>query len=191
MTSHNPQQKQRAPWIEVQINGSADCAPPAPRGKGPITCGSLMAKWTYAFRAHLGLSHALWCLPSHFLHPKLRKIDAVLIPPKPIPPKPIPPKPIPPKPIPPKPIPPKPIPPKPIPPKPIPPKPIPPKPIPPKPIPPKPITLKLITRKRHQQQRTIHAMGTSAVKQSVSQPFLTISYATAGWGFGAKSNSRW
>ena len=53
------------------------------RGTGEIapfcTCGSLMAKRTYAFGAHLGLSHEVWCLPSYFLHPKLRKIDAVLI----------------------------------------------------------------------------------------------------------------
>ena len=43
------------------------------------TCGSLMAKWTYAFGAHLGLRHASWCLPSYFLHPKWRKIDVVRI----------------------------------------------------------------------------------------------------------------
>ena len=43
------------------------------------TCGSLTAKWTYAFGAHLGLSHASWCLPSYFIHAKLRKLDAVLI----------------------------------------------------------------------------------------------------------------
>ena len=49
------------------------------RGTGEIvafcTCGSLVAKWTYAFGACL----ALWCLPSYFLHPKLRKFDAVPI----------------------------------------------------------------------------------------------------------------
>ena len=53
------------------------------RGTGEIvpfcTCSSLMAKWTYAFGAHLGLSNALWCLPSYFLLAKLREIDAVLI----------------------------------------------------------------------------------------------------------------
>ena len=50
------------------------------RGIVPFcTCGSLMVQWTYAFGAHLGPNHALWCLPSYFLHPKLRKIDAVLI----------------------------------------------------------------------------------------------------------------
>ena len=38
-----------------------------------------MAKWTCTFGAQLGLSHASRCLPSYFLHPKLRKIDAVLI----------------------------------------------------------------------------------------------------------------
>ena len=43
------------------------------------TCGSLMAKWTYAFGAHLGLSHASCRLPSYFLPPKLGKTDAVLI----------------------------------------------------------------------------------------------------------------
>ena len=53
------------------------------RGTGEIapfcTCGSLMAQWTYAFGAHVGLSPASWCLPSNVLHPKLRKVDAVLI----------------------------------------------------------------------------------------------------------------
>ena len=51
------------------------------RGTGEVvpfcTCGSLMAKWTFAFGAHLGLSHASRCLPFCFLHPKLGKIDAV------------------------------------------------------------------------------------------------------------------
>ena len=49
------------------------------------TCGSLVAQWTYAFGAHLGLSQASRGLPSYFLHPKLRGIDAVLITPQPIP----------------------------------------------------------------------------------------------------------
>ena len=35
--------------------------------------GSRTGKWTYAFRAHLGLCHASRCLPSSFLHPKSRK----------------------------------------------------------------------------------------------------------------------
>ena len=43
------------------------------RGTGEIvpfcTCISLMAKWTYAFGAHLGLSHAFLCLDSYFFHP--------------------------------------------------------------------------------------------------------------------------
>ena len=43
------------------------------------TCSSLTDKWTYAFGAHVGLRHASRCIPSHFFHPKLRKIDAVLI----------------------------------------------------------------------------------------------------------------
>ena len=37
----------------------------------------------YAFGAHLVLRHASQCLPSYFLHPKLKKIDAVLIKPPP------------------------------------------------------------------------------------------------------------
>ena len=45
----------------------------------PGTSGSLMAQRTYAFGAHLGLSHASQCLPSYFLTPKLSKIDAVLV----------------------------------------------------------------------------------------------------------------
>ena len=53
------------------------------RGTGEIVpfciCSLLMAKWTYAFGAHLGLSHASCCLLSYFFHPKLRKIDVVLI----------------------------------------------------------------------------------------------------------------
>ena len=43
------------------------------------TCGSLMAKWKYAFGAHVGLSHASLCLPSYFLHPNMSKMDAVRI----------------------------------------------------------------------------------------------------------------
>ena len=38
------------------------------------------AKWTSAFGAHLGPSHASWCRPSYFLHTKWRKTAAVLIP---------------------------------------------------------------------------------------------------------------
>ena len=48
-------------------------------------CASLMAKWTCAFGAQLGPSHASRCPPSEFLPPKLRKLDAVLITLKPMP----------------------------------------------------------------------------------------------------------
>ena len=58
------------------------------RGAGEMvpgcTCGPLMAKWTYAFGAHLGPSHAARCLSSHFLHTKFRNINAVPVPRKPI-----------------------------------------------------------------------------------------------------------
>ena len=49
------------------------------RGNRTLPCGSLRAKWPYAFGAHSGLAQASRCRPSDFLHPELRKLDAVRI----------------------------------------------------------------------------------------------------------------
>ena len=84
---------------EAPPTGGANPATPAAHATGVViveqgkshplcACGSLMAKWTYAFGAQLGPSHASRCLPSDFLPPKLSKLDAVLITPKPLPPSP-------------------------------------------------------------------------------------------------------